>query len=135
MVTAACSSGCVGLEAYTSQSSTEPCTVMTLLCSFILLIIKLCLNRSMYNPYTSEHLNGDLRKEYFISDKCPIVCVKCYRSEKCKISSVGTCAIVCDRAHYLLHRRSSVQEDMKYTLVETTDLQYGCPKGQNLVRP
>ena len=29
----------------------------------------------MYNPYTSEHLNGDLRKEFFISDKCPIVCV------------------------------------------------------------
>ena len=88
----------------------------------------------MYNPYTSEHLNGDLRKEYFISDKCPIVCVKCYRSEKCKIFSVGTY----DRlpiAHYLLPRSSSVQADMKYTLVETTDLQYGCPKGQNLVRP
>ena len=86
----------------------------------------------MYNPYTSEHLNGDLRKEYFITDKCPIVCVKCYRSEKCKISSVGTFAIVYDRAHYLLPRRSSVQADMKFTLVETRTSSMVVPKAKTL---
>ena len=88
----------------------------------------------MYNPYTSEHLNGDLRKEYFIADKCPIVCVSAIVVKSVKISSVGTY----DRlliAHYLLPRSSSIQAAMKFTLVETTDLQYGCPKGQNLVRP
>ena len=61
LVTAACGSGCVPPGSH-DQSPPSPCTVMTLLCSFILLIIKLCLNSSMYNPYTSEHLNGDLRK-------------------------------------------------------------------------
>ena len=52
----------------------------------------------MYNPYTSEHLNGDLRKEYFISDKCPIVCVSAIEVKSVKISSVGTCMIVYDRS-------------------------------------
>ena len=66
-------SGSVGLLAYTSSVITRALYWDDVCCSFILLIIKLCLNCSMYNPYTTEHLNGDVRKEYFIADKCPIV--------------------------------------------------------------